>query len=80
MSCEVYEQLQHQWEVKWHAEILAHDGYKGGSIKSALAERSRTNSERIAAEVLKNNHIKECDICKREGRIPSDVDPHQPFF
>jgi hypothetical protein len=46
MPCEEHEPLNQDWELKWRAEISAHDGYKG-SIKSVLIERSRTNSETV---------------------------------
>jgi hypothetical protein len=78
MHCDVYENLNREWEAKFRAEVSAHDGYKG-SIKDVLAERSRTNSERIAAEIRLVNHIKDCAICQNEGRKPWDIDPRQPF-
>jgi hypothetical protein len=78
MPCEEYEILKREWEVKFRAEVSAHDGYKG-SIKAALAERSRTNSERISAETRFVNHVKDCTICQSEGRKPWEVDSHQPF-
>jgi hypothetical protein len=65
MPCEEHEPLNQDWELKWRAEISAHDGYKG-SIKSVLIERSRTNSERIAAETRLVNHIKDCPLCQDE--------------
>ena len=78
MACEEYETLNHDWQVKFRAEISAHDGYKG-TVKAVLAERSRTNSARITAENRLMNHIKDCIICQTEGRRPSEVDTHQPF-
>jgi hypothetical protein len=78
MPCDEHERLKRDWEVKFRAEVSAHDGYKG-SVKNVLAERSRTNSERIAAENRLVNHIKHCAICEAEGSEPWDVDTHQPF-
>ena len=78
MPCEEHESLNRLWELKWRAEISAHDGYKG-SVKSVLVDRSRTNSERIIAETGLVNHMKECPVCQNEGRKPWTVDPHQPF-
>jgi hypothetical protein len=79
MPCEEYEKLRRDWEIRFRAEILAHDGYKG-SINATLAERSRTTSERIAAETRLANHTSECVVCKSDGKEPwGEVDPHQPF-
>jgi hypothetical protein len=78
MPCEEHESLNRDWELKWRAEISAHDGYKG-SVKSVLIERSRTNSERITAETRLVNHMKDCPVCQSEGRKPWTIDRHQPF-
>lgn len=76
MPCEVHDNLQREWQRKLNAEISAHDGYKG-STKAVLFQRSLTTSERVAAETLWMNHIKDCELCKSEGREPHTVDSNR---
>lgn len=74
MPCEVLDKLQHDWKMKLNAEISAHDGYKG-SVKAVMFQRSLTTSDRTAAETVWQNHIRDCHICKSEGRKPHEVNP-----
>jgi hypothetical protein len=78
MPCEEHEKLHQDWKQKFNAEISAHDGYKGSQVK-VDADRSQTNSARIAAESRLVNHIRDCALCQNDGRKPWDVDHHQPF-
>ncbi len=76
MPCEVHDKLQREWQIKLNAEISAHDGYKG-STKAVLSQRSLTTLERVAAETLWMNHIKDCKLCKSEGRESHPVNPNR---
>lgn len=77
MPCEEHDKLEHDYQIKCRAEVSEHDGYKQRSIKKSLAQRDRTVSERVTAETLFVNHMKNCEVCQREGRKGWEVDPHR---
>ena len=74
MPCEVHDKLQRDWQLKLNTEISAHDGYKGPA-NAVVSQRSLTTTERVAVEVLWQNHIRDCGVCKSEGREPHVVNP-----
>lgn len=79
MACEVYDSLHKDWEAKFRAEVSAWDGRKGRPEEKYMADTHHATSERMAAEHRRNAHVKECSVCKSEGREPHEVDHHGPF-
>lgn len=74
MACAEYERLHQAGVDAMVAEDRVRDIPARSMAESKrLAMRDTTHAKVMTAEAILNRHIRECDVCRQDGRTPENM-------